>query len=163
MRSKARSRADKIWPIRAKILADKNRPIGRIRDLSSKGNIRGPVPHFGLSKAINFGAIESRISELWGAIFPSYREPHFGHSKPLLSRFRTQTTLPHFMECRAPRNGELLLTRRWVVVAHGSRSSQRKMRDLTIRSCFITLSLAPFLYIPHCKQDLGDHSFPHER
>ncbi|KAJ6580061.1 hypothetical protein DFH09DRAFT_1275779 [Mycena vulgaris] len=42
----ARSGADKIWPIWAKILADKNRPIGRIRDLASKGNFGGPVNYW---------------------------------------------------------------------------------------------------------------------
>ncbi|KAJ7679740.1 hypothetical protein B0H17DRAFT_1232984 [Mycena rosella] len=40
--SEARSCPDKIWAIWRKTCPDKNRPIGRVRDLASKGVNRGP-------------------------------------------------------------------------------------------------------------------------
>ncbi|KAJ6517729.1 hypothetical protein DFH09DRAFT_1098818 [Mycena vulgaris] len=60
----ARSGVDKIWPIWAKILADKNRPIGRIRDLASKGNFRGPSSSYNFAK--NTNSLRARME--WHAV-----------------------------------------------------------------------------------------------
>ncbi|KAJ7703887.1 hypothetical protein B0H17DRAFT_1126927 [Mycena rosella] len=48
--SEARSRPDKIWDIRRKTCPDKNRSIGRVRDLASKEINQGPTPRRDLSR-----------------------------------------------------------------------------------------------------------------
>ncbi|KAJ7710893.1 hypothetical protein B0H17DRAFT_1224062 [Mycena rosella] len=56
--SEARSCPDKIWAIRRKTCPDKNRPIGRVRDLASKGINRGPGILVGIT---NFRGNSSKL------------------------------------------------------------------------------------------------------